>query len=164
MDQRLFHLLRLVGSALQLARHGDEFGSFDAAFDILVRAWCHVAHCEHPHALMTTAVADVAAQALVVAFEAHGVGRPREWIADITARVGALSTSPRVDELTQALIALGEHRPGCKRLDPARADAALDVAAAAIALGCAWYNDAPAPAQRRLAPVVDVELSLMETL
>lgn len=156
MDQRLFHVLRFVGSALQLAMHGDDF---DHAFDILVRAWSHVAQCAHPHALMTTAAADVAAQALVIAFDAHGVGRPRAWIADITSRVREVPPAEALDCLTQALIALGELRPGWRRIDPARADAALKVAAAAIALGCAWYNDAPAPPRQRLTSGAPMEAS-----
>lgn len=155
-DQRLFHLLRFTGSALQLAQHGDDF---DGAYDILVRAWCHVAHCEHPHALMTHAAAGVAAQALVVAFDAHGVGRPREWSAELTARVTVRSPAEALDRLTQAVIALGEMRPGWRRLDAGRADAALDVAAAALGVGLAWYNDAPAPPFRRIASGAPLEAS-----
>lgn len=155
----IVHLFRLVLSAVTLAPGGEDF---DAMFDSLVRAWRRCVECEHPRALMTTATAAVAAQAMVIAVEAHGVGRAWDWRGELSARVARLGERRPEDDLTAAVIALGELRPARSRLDPRRAEAALDVAAAAVALGLAWYSDAPTPALARCAPAID--LALMETL
>lgn len=154
-DVRLIDIFCAVFSLVKFADGGD----FEQSFDVLVRLWCSVAYCDHPHALMRGAAEALAAQALVMAVDAHGIGVPRKWREDVTARVTLRPPAEALAELTRAVIALGELRPARRRLDPARADAAADVAAAAVALGLAWYNDAPAPPWQRLAAGAPLEAS-----
>lgn len=57
------HLYRLVLSLLQFTAGGD---TFDNAFDVLVRLWCRCVELERPEALMRSAAAAVASQAMVI--------------------------------------------------------------------------------------------------